>query len=165
MTKKQDQGLVTKLLLDTSVWLKLHDHPEIVVEIRRQQLLGSIEILICNTNEKELGAEEYKIKNSQLLLTIEPIHVPDSYFILDETPLGGGSLPSQDQILRFQTYKPRASIRRRRDFIIAETAMANGAILITSDKRSLRPLESSGNIPIANVFPFEALIRLLKELP
>jgi predicted nucleic acid-binding protein len=164
MTKRQDQSLGTKLLLDTSVWLQLHDHPEIVAELSRNQLLGSIEILICSTNEKELGVEEYKIKNSQLLQTIRPIRVPDSYFILDETPLGGGSLPSEDQILRFRTYKPHAPIRSRRDFIIAETAMANGANLITGDKSSLGPLKSSGGVPTEMIFPFEALTQLLKKL-
>jgi hypothetical protein len=92
--------LTEKIMPDTSTWIALHEYPRIAKEMRDLVANGALEVLICNTTERELGIEQYKSKNMRLVEYTCVTRVPDSYFTLDETPIGAGLLATDEQVFR-----------------------------------------------------------------
>jgi predicted nucleic acid-binding protein len=157
--------LTEKIMPDTSTWIALHEYPRIAKEMRDLVANGALEVLICNTTERELGIEEYKSKNMRLVEYTCVTRVPDSYFTLDETPIGAGLLATDEQVFRWRAYRPDAGKKAKRDFIIAETAMMQGAWFITEDKKSLQSLKKAGGIDMYRVISIGDLQSLLSSLP
>ncbi len=153
-----------KVLLDSSVWIQLAkdiEQAEFIDESCRR--LG-LEVLVCTTVLNELTGchlkANYRAINIQTLSTIKHTYVEDAFLILNETPLGMGELVSDEDAKIYDDYLPYKDVQKRRDLVIAKTAVKHDAQMIWNNSHDESKLRYAGIDKSAVIRLSEFLVQL-----